>query len=74
MRRTALGVAVGVDGREGTAVFFARLLGVAGASVGSPSSAEADAGTFLLRDLVAVVEGGGITADGVSLLSACAWA
>lgn len=37
MRRTALGVAVGVDGREGTAAFFERLFGVAGASAGTPS-------------------------------------
>lgn len=76
MRRTALGVAVGVDGRDGTAVFFARLFGVAGASVGTPSSAEAGCGAFLLRDLVAGAGRGGITADGVSLLPACAsaWA
>lgn len=76
MRRTALGVAVGVDGREGTAVFFARLFGVAGASVGTPSSAEVGCGAFLLRDLVAgaEAEAGGITAEGASLPSAWTWA
>lgn len=72
MRRTALGVAVGVDGREGTAAFFARLFGVAGASVGAPSSAEAGCGAFLLRGLVAGAEGDAITAEGASLLSVCA--
>lgn len=74
MRRTALGVAVGVDGREGTAVFFARLLGVDGASVGTPSSAEADSGAFLLRGLAAEADGGGTTPDGASLPSVWAWA
>jgi hypothetical protein len=63
MRRTALGVAVGADGRDETAPFFARLLGVAGASAGTSSSAE---GTFLLRDLVAGRDGVGIAADGTS--------
>lgn len=66
MRRTALGVAVGVDGSEGTADFFARLLGVAGASAGTSRSAAEEDGAFLLRDLTAGAEGGGITAAGAS--------
>lgn len=65
MRRTALGVAVGSDGRGGTAAFFARLLGVAGASAGTSTSA---VGTFLLRALVAGGEAAGFTAVGASCL------
>lgn len=72
MRRTALGVAVGVDGGEGAADFFARFLGVAGASACTSPTVEAECGVFLFRGLVVMAGGGGITAAGTALPSA--WA
>ena len=61
MRRTALGVAVGIDGRgRGFVDVRARLFGVLGAesTAVSPFRAATDAGTFLLSGFAAGIAGG----------------